>query len=82
MLRRDVKRGFEGTAIAMAMAPAVLPEGKNYAVTAGWGTFRGEAGFAGSAIMRLSDNVFAHGGVGVGLNRGGVGGRAGLTFAW
>ncbi len=81
-LRRDMKRGFEGTAIAMAMGGAILPPGKNYALSGGWGTFRGENAFAVSGVARLSDNVFAQGGVGFGTDRGGVGGRAGLTFAW
>jgi hypothetical protein len=77
-----MKRSFEGTAIALAMAGATLPAGMNFALSANWGTFRGENGFAATAVARLTDNVFAHGGVGLGTDRGGVGGRAGLTFAW
>ena len=43
---------------------------------------RGETGFAATGVARLSDNVFVHAGVGFGTNRGGVGGRAGVTVAW
>ena len=66
----------------MAMAGATLPPGKNFAISANMGTFRGEAGFAATAAVRLTDNVFAHGGVGLGTSRGGVGARAGVTLAW
>jgi trimeric autotransporter adhesin len=64
------------------MAGATLPPGKNFALSANWGTFRGENGFAATAVARVSDNLFAHAGVGVGTERGGVGGRAGVTYAW
>jgi hypothetical protein len=81
-LRRETRRGFEGSAIAMAMAGATLPPMKNFAVSANWGTFRGENGFAATGVARITDNVYAHGGIGFGTNRGGVGGRAGVTYAW
>ena len=82
LLRRDVRRGYEGTAIALAMAGATLPEGKTFALSANYGAFRGQSGFAATGIARVSDNVLVHGGVGFGANHGGVGGRAGVTFAW
>jgi hypothetical protein len=81
-LQRGLRRSYEGTAIALAMAGATLPAGKNFALSANWGTFRGENGFAATGVARLTDNVYAHAGVGLGTDRGGVGGRAGLTFAW
>lgn len=80
-LQKDMRRSFEGTALAMAMGGAILPEGKTYAISAGWGTFRGENAFAASGVAKLNDNFYAQGGVGVGA-RGGVGGRLGLTVAW
>jgi hypothetical protein len=33
-------------------------------------------------VARITDNVFAHAGVGFGADHSGVGGRAGMTFAW
>jgi trimeric autotransporter adhesin len=81
-LNRGLKRSYEGTAVALAMAGATLPAGRNFAVSGNWGTFRGEHGFAATAVARITDNVYAHGGLGFGADRGGVGGRAGLTFAW
>jgi autotransporter adhesin len=80
-LRRDMQRSFEGTALAMAMAGAVLPAGKNYALSGGWGTYRGENAFAASGVARLTDNLYAQAAIGLGM-KGGVGGRLGLTLAW
>lgn len=80
-LQKDMRRSFEGSALAMAMGGAILPEGKTYAISAGWGTFRGENAFAASGVAKLNDNFYAQGAVGVGA-RGGVGGRLGLTVSW
>jgi hypothetical protein len=81
-LQSSVRRAYEGTAIAIALAGSALPADKSYAVSANYGTFRGENGFGAVGQLRLNEYVVASGGVGVGLGRGGVGGRAGLTFAW
>ena len=81
-LRRDVDKAYEGTAIALAMAGAVLPADKNFAVSINWGTFEGENGFAGTAAARINDNLSINAGLGVGASEGTVGGRAGLTYAW
>jgi autotransporter adhesin len=72
---------MEGTAIAMSMAGATLPAGKTYAISAGWGTYRGEQGFSASGLVRLSDHAYASAGIGLG-SRGSVGARAGVTLAW
>ena len=77
-----MKRGYEGTAIAIALGGAALPDNKTFALTANYGTFRGENAFGGGMQMRVSENLVLNGAVGVGFARGGVGGRAGATFAW
>jgi hypothetical protein len=81
-LQNDVRRGFEGTAIAIAMGGTTLPWDKNFAVSANWGTFAGENAAGFSALLRLNPNWVFNAGVGAGFAHGGVGGRAGLTFAW
>ncbi len=81
-LRRDSRRNSEGVSIAMAMAGVQLPPSKTYAVSANWGTFEGENGFAATGAARVSDSAVVHAGVGVGTARGTVGGRAGITFGW
>jgi hypothetical protein len=82
-LGQQVKHGFEGSAIAMAMGGATaLPDNKRFSVTGNMGYFRGQYGFGALAQVRLSDNVIANAGVGGGLRYGGIGARGGLTFAW
>ena len=81
-LEGRIDQAFEGAAMAMAMAGGGLPGDKNFAVSINWGNFAGQNAFAGTAHARINDNLFVHGGVGVGANSGTVGGRAGMTFAW
>jgi hypothetical protein len=81
-LQRDVRRGYEGSAVAIAMGGTVLPDNKTYAISANFGTFRGENAFGASAAVRVTDFLVANAAIGTGLARGGVGGRVGATFAW
>ena len=81
-LQSSVRRGYEGTAVAMATQGAILPEGKQFAISAHWGGFRQQNAFGGNIQARVSQNIVLDGGVGVGLNYGGVGARAGATYAW
>jgi YadA head domain repeat (2 copies)/YadA-like membrane anchor domain len=80
-LNGDIKRSYEGTAIAIALGGSTLPDNKRFAISANWGGFRGEnaAGFTG--LLRLNEDWVANGGVGFGFGRGGVGGRAGVTYS-
>jgi hypothetical protein len=81
-LQQSVRRSYEGTAIAIALGGAALPDNKRYAISANYGTFRGENGFGATAQVRINEYLVVSGGAGVGLARGGVGGRVGATFAW
>jgi hypothetical protein len=81
-LNTDVRKAFEGTAVAIAMGGSALPDNKKFAISANWGTFSGENAFGGMAQMRLSENFVANAAVGAGFSRGGIGGRVGGTFAW
>lgn len=81
-LQNAVQRGFEGTAIAIAMGGTALPWDRNFAFTVNWGTFEGQNAAGFLAQWRLHPNVVLNAGVGAGFQRSGVGGRAGLTFAW
>jgi autotransporter adhesin len=76
------KRAYGGIATAMAMGGIAVPETKLYAVSANLGAYRGETALAGGMAFRLTDNTTLNGSIGVGVNRGDVGGRVGLTFAW
>jgi hypothetical protein len=81
-LNNDVRKAFEGAAVAIAMGGAALPDNKRFAISANWGNFSGENAFGGVAQMRISNNFVANAAIGAGFNRGGVGGRVGGTFAW
>jgi hypothetical protein len=81
-LNFDVRKAFEGAAVAIAMGGSALPDNKRFAISANWGNFSGENAFGGMAQMRISDNFVANAAIGAGFQRGGVGGRVGGTFAW
>ncbi len=81
-LNYDVRRAFEGAAVAIAMGGSSLPDNKRFAISANWGNFSGENAFGGMAQMRISNNFVANAAIGAGFARGGVGGRLGGTFAW
>jgi hypothetical protein len=82
ILQKQMKQGFEGSAIAIAMGGNALPSDKKFAVSANWGTFRNQNALAVAAQMRVTDYAVINVGVGGGFQQGGVGGRAGVTFAW
>ncbi len=81
-LQSQMRQSFEGTAMAIAMGGSALPGDKRFAISTNWGTFRGENAAAVLAQARLTDHIVLNGGVAMGFAQGGVGGRAGVTFAW
>ena len=81
-LHGQVKQAFEGTAIAIALGASTLPGDKRYAVTVNWGNFRGENAMSLAAQYRVANYVVLNAGVAAGFAQGGVGSRAGVTFAW
>jgi hypothetical protein len=83
-LASSVEKNSEGVAMALAMTGtgSILPEGKDFAISANIGTFEGEGAMAFGGVARLSDSFFASGGLGLGTNEGTTGGRAGVTYAW
>ena len=78
----DMHRAFEGTSIAIAMSGSALPDNKRFAISSNWGNFRGTNAMSFIAQARVSDNIVANAGFAAGFQYGGVGSRAGLTFAW
>ena len=81
-LQTQMKQAFEGTAMAIAMGGGFLPNDKKFAISTNWGTFRGEnAASAGRAFRASPTTSSLNGGVAIGFAQGGVGGRAGVTFA-
>ena len=82
VLQDQMKQGFEGTAIAIALGGASLPSDKRFAISTNWGNFRGQNAVGVAAQMRLTDYAVANVGIGGGFAQGGIGSRAGVTFAW
>ena len=82
-LRRLDDKASEGIAMAMAGSSIVLPHEK-FVLTANWGTFEGEHGFAGTAAVKLTDDarVQLNGGIAFGASGGNVGARAGVRFGF
>jgi hypothetical protein len=81
-LQTDVRKGFEGTAVAIALGGGYLPDNKRFAISTNWGTFRGENAASFVAHVRVNDFMVVNGGFASGFQHGGLGGRAGATFAW
>ncbi len=83
LLQRDIRRGYEGTALAIALGGGTwLPENKRFAISGNFGTFRGQNAFGGSFQARVTDNLVLNAGIGAGFQQGGVGGRVGASYAW
>ncbi|HYD15610.1 MAG TPA: YadA-like family protein [Hyphomicrobium sp.] len=78
---KKISKNTEGVAIALAMAGVpTLTAAEKFAMSANWGTFEGENGFAGGAAIRLDSNIQVNGGIGFGGDT--VGGRAGVRIGW
>lgn len=81
-LEEHAREANGGIAAAMAIGNAFLPEGQTIAVSFNLSTYRGEQGFSGAVVARVSDRVWVSGGVAGSTVRGSTGGRAGVTFGW
>ncbi|MDR2000783.1 MAG: YadA C-terminal domain-containing protein [Zoogloeaceae bacterium] len=64
------------------MGGVLLPQDKQFAISANVGNFRSENAVAIGAQFRLSDRAVGNLAIGGGLSQGGYGARAGVTFAW
>jgi hypothetical protein len=82
VLQQQMKQSFEGTAIAISMGGSALPSDKRFAISTNWGNFRGQNAASVVAQMRVNDYAVVNVGVGAGFAQGGIGSRAGVTFAW
>jgi trimeric autotransporter adhesin len=81
-LQHGLNQAYEGTAVAIAMSGSALPDRKRFAITSNWGNFRGTNAMSFIAQARISDNLVANAAFAGGFQYGGIGTRAGLTFAW
>lgn len=81
-LNNGLTRAYEGSAIALALGGGFIPDNKRYAIAVNWGGYHGTSAFGAIGLFRINDNFIVDGGVGVGVSKGDVGGRVGLTYTW
>lgn len=85
-LKGAVGRGFRradgGIAAAMALGGTVMPADMHLAVSFNLATYRGQQGFSGAVVARVSDHIWVSGGFAGSTVHGSNGGRAGMTFGW
>jgi hypothetical protein len=81
-LARQARQADGGIAAAMALGGTVMPPDTTFAVSFNLATYRGQQGFSGAIVARVSDHVWVSGGVAGSTVRGSTGGRAGITFGW
>jgi hypothetical protein len=80
--RLDIRKANEGVAMALAMETPQLPGDARFGVSGGVGYFQNR--LAGTAAMaaRIGTMASFSAGVGVGLDSGEIGARAGFSAAW
>lgn len=76
------RRANAGIAAAMALGGTVMPPDSRFAVSFNIATYRGQQGFSGAVVARVTDHVWVSGGFAGSTVRGSTGGRAGVTFGW
>lgn len=79
---KQVRDANEGVALSLALPTATVDEGKTFGAAVNFGTFNGESAVGIGGAIEALDGLTFTGAVGVGLNRGTAGGRAGLNFSW
>jgi hypothetical protein len=83
---RKIEENTQGVAIAIAMGGLHLPDSKQFALGASFGTFDGKSALAAQSAIRLSPNLALTSGVGFGVGESAgstkVGARVGLQASW
>lgn len=82
IIGRQAQQANGGIAAAMALGGTVMPPDSTIAVSFNLATYRGEQGFSGSGIAKVSDRVYLSGGIAGSTVKGSTGGRVGVTFGW
>ncbi|MFN3389606.1 MAG: YadA-like family protein, partial [Allosphingosinicella sp.] len=76
------RKANEGVAMALAMETPYLPAGTSFGVAGGVGYFQNRAAGTASFAARVGETSSFSAGVGVGLDSGEFGARAGFQAAW
>jgi trimeric autotransporter adhesin len=86
---KRTNKGYEGTALALAISQPVFLPGQNFAIRAGWGGFEDQSAVGFSAAGVIMRDPFGHGstvsldgGIGFGTDYNTVGGKVGVTLGF
>jgi hypothetical protein len=77
-----MRRADAGIAAAMAMGGTIMPPNSTFAISFNLATYRGQQGFSGAAVARVTDHAWVSGGFAGSTVKGSAGGRVGVTFGW
>jgi hypothetical protein len=80
--RRDIREANEGVAMALAMDSPGMSEGSSFALSYGVGYYNNRTAATAAFSARLSSRSYVSGGIGIGMNSGDVGARAGMRHEW
>ena len=80
--QREIERANEGVALALAMETPSLPSGARFAIGGGFGYYNHRTAGTAAVAVRVGTMSSISGGIGIGLNTGEVGARAGFQHAW
>lgn len=80
--RRDVRRAYEGVAMALAMESPHLPAGTRFGLSGGVGYYGDRMAGTAAFAARVGKAGAVSAGAGFGFNSGKVGLRAGFQHAW
>jgi len=79
---RKIGKANEGVAMALAMESPNVPAGSSFALSGGVGGFQGKHALATAISAAVGSTAVVSGGVGVSLNTGEIGYRAGFQVAF
>jgi hypothetical protein len=79
-LRRNIKEANAGIAASVALGGTMIVPDSAVSMSFNLATYRGQQGFAGSVVGRLSQRIYVNAGVAGSTVRGSTTGRVGISF--
>jgi len=79
-LRRNIREANAGIAAAVALGGTMIVPDSAVSMSFNLATYRGQQGFAGSVVGRLSQRIYVNAGVAGSTMRGSTTGRVGISF--
>lgn len=79
-LRRNIKEANAGIAAAVALGGTMIVPDSAVSMSFNLATYRGQQGFSGSLVGRLSPRIYVNAGVAASTMRGSTTGRVGISF--